>query len=463
MTASLKNDARGLRHATLVGMPAVDEQGQPVRLDEDGRRSRPMIRRPRRFYPFVPWENVLINGQARQAGLQNILVPESRIEHRSAPVGGSLARLAYPTVVAEEKKVNSNAKPDEAWGWLPPPLVGEGRKVQTAWLHDFLLDPYPIRPAVVLRMPKFNMSPAEATKLANYFAAVDGVDYPYDFDPRTSASHLAAADATHPDRLSDALKIITDNNFCIKCHLLGDFNPTGSERAKAPRLDQVYKRLRPNFALSWIGNPKRILPYTGMPVNVPFDKPVSQSLYKGDSDQQLNAMVDLLLNYDRYTDSKTPIKPLIKPAPPQAALDAPSGLQPRAATPRAAIPPAAVHPRRRDPDETNETGRRSGGDGRRDPRSPGTGRERLWQARAPPPGAAARRLGTDVGKRHRNRPAGNAGRLPRLVPWRRIAAGRARSTEVIMSRDFQTLFCKSLRPFLATAALIVLSTVGAGR
>ena len=36
---------------------------------------------------------------------------------------------------------------------------------------------------------------------------------------------------------------------------------------------------------------------------------------------------------------------------------------------------------------------------------------------APPPGAA-RRLGTDVGKRHRNRPAGNAGRFPRLVPWR---------------------------------------------
>ena len=30
-------------------------------------------------------------------------------------------------------------------------------------------------------------------------------------------------------------------------------------------------------------------------------------------------VVDLLLNYDRYTESKTPIKPLIKPAAPAAA------------------------------------------------------------------------------------------------------------------------------------------------
>ncbi len=36
--------------------------------------------------------------------------------------------LDYPTVVADEQKVNPNAKADEAWGWLPPPLVGEGKK-----------------------------------------------------------------------------------------------------------------------------------------------------------------------------------------------------------------------------------------------------------------------------------------------------------------------------------------------
>jgi cytochrome c551/c552 len=322
--ASLQTDARGLRHATLTGMPLVDEQGRPVRVDEDGAPIDAEDHDTKAFFPFVPWQSVLINGEARQAGLQNILVPESRIEKRYPPLGGFLARLAYPAVVATEKEANPNAKADEAWGWLPPPLAGEGRKVQTEWLHNFLLDPYPIRPAVVLRMPKFNMSPAEATALANYFAAVDGAEYPYDFDPRTRQAYLATQDSEHPNRLNDALKIVTDNNYCIKCHLIGDFNPTGSERAKAPRLDQVYKRLRPDFALPWIANPKRLLPYTGMPVNVPFDKPVSQSLYKGTSDQQLNAVVDLLLNYDEFAESKTSIKPLIKPVAPAAAENQPS-------------------------------------------------------------------------------------------------------------------------------------------
>jgi hypothetical protein len=317
--ASEATDPAGLRHATLVGMPAVNEKGEPLRLDEDGAPIDAEDKETKGFYSFTPWKDVVINGQVRPAGLQNILVPESRIEKRFPAFGGTLAQLAYPAVVAAEKAVNPNAKADEAWGWLPPPLVGEGKKVQTNWLHNFLLDPFPIRPAVVLRMPKFNMSPAEASKLVNYFAAMDNAQYPYDFDPRTRESYLASENAQHHDRLSDALKIVTDGNYCIKCHLIGDFNPAGSERAKAPRLDQVYKRLRPDFTLDWIANPKRLLPYTGMPVNIPHDKPVSQDLYKGTSEQQLNAVVDLLMNYDRYTESKTPIKQMVKPVAPAAA------------------------------------------------------------------------------------------------------------------------------------------------
>ena len=77
------------------------------------------------------------------------------------------------------------------------------------------------------------------------------------------------------------MKIVTDNNYCIKCHLLGDFTPAGGIRARRPNSDQVYKRIRPEFTLDWIANPKRILPYTGMPVNIPHDKPVSQSTLQG--------------------------------------------------------------------------------------------------------------------------------------------------------------------------------------
>jgi hypothetical protein len=54
-----------------------------------------------------------------------------------------------------------------------------------------------------------------------------------------------------------------------------------------------------------------------MQANIPLDKPVSESLYKGDSVQQLNALVDLLLNYNRFMESKTSIKPMIKVPEPE--------------------------------------------------------------------------------------------------------------------------------------------------
>lgn len=315
---SEKADSRGLYHAELTGMPVVSaETGEILMVDEDGAPIEAGDTTTPAFYQFTPWENVLLvskpeDGEARakfrQAGLQNLMVPKRDVVKQYPPQGGYLGRLIYTAVVKDEKAVNPNAKPEEAWGWLPPPLVGEGRKVQSNWLHDFLLDPYPIRPAVVLRMPKFNMSSQEAATLARYFAAADGIDTPFSTEQR-GEGQLSEHDVKE---FRNALKIVTDNNYCIKCHYVGDFSPAGSDRAKGPHLDQVYKRLRLSYLRNWIANPKRILPYTGMPVNIPFDKPVNQALFPGDSQQQLHGLVDLLGEYDRYTESQTPIKKLIK-------------------------------------------------------------------------------------------------------------------------------------------------------
>jgi hypothetical protein len=178
--------------------------------------------------------------------------------------GGDLARLLFPVVVSGNPIYNTDAKAEEAWGWLPPTLHGEGRKVQTDWLHRFLLDPHPIRPAAVLRMPKFNMSSQEAQTLANYFAAVDGAPYPYEFDERTRESSLDAMEKGRPNRLRDALNIVTEKTtYCVQCHFVGDYSPQGQDpKAFAPQLERVHERLRPDYVQNWIGNPKRILPYT---------------------------------------------------------------------------------------------------------------------------------------------------------------------------------------------------------
>jgi hypothetical protein len=219
----------------------------------------------------------------------------------------------YPAVVADELAINPNAKAGEAWGWLPPPLIGEGFKVQTKWLHDFLLDPYPVRPAVVLRMPKFNMTSADASALVDFFAARDNAPTPYEFDARTSSDYLTAAELAHPNRLADALRIVTNNSYCVQCHPLGDYMPSGSPRAQGPQLDRVAERMRSDYVLRWVGNPKRFLPYTGMPTNIEYDKPVPQTLFHGTSTQQLEAVVDLLMNWNRFAKAQFSVKPYVRP------------------------------------------------------------------------------------------------------------------------------------------------------
>ena len=117
--------------------------------------------------------------------------------------GGDLAKYLYPRVIAEEKKTNPAVVATEAWGWLPPPLHHEGEKVQTDWLHDFLMDPTPIRPAVVLRMPNFHMSSDEATQARRITSPPRATrSFPYEYNDRRRGGYLAAARSVASRRCS---------------------------------------------------------------------------------------------------------------------------------------------------------------------------------------------------------------------------------------------------------------------
>jgi len=319
VTRSMAVDRQGRRHARLAGMPILDPAtGKQQYVDEEGVAIEEGDTESVPHLPVMIWKNVLIDGEPRIVGTQNVQVPLDAIaagRHYEAQ-GGDLARLLFPTVIADEKKINPNVKADDAWGWLPPPLVGEGQKVQSGWLHRFLLNPQTIRPAAVLRMPKFNFQATEATSLVNYFAAVDGATFPYVYDSRLDESSLAAAERAHPGHLDGAMKIVTNGNYCVKCHLVGGYTPPGNPKALAPQLAEVHERLRPEYVHNWIANPKRYLPYTGMPVNIPFDKPVSQDLYKGSSLQQVAALTDLLMHFDAFAKQNLSLESYLRQSPP---------------------------------------------------------------------------------------------------------------------------------------------------
>jgi cytochrome c2 len=345
---SLAKDHRGMQRASLMGHPVFDEEtGETGWVDQD---RAPITEEELTeaeaeegtsipvFFRFTLWQNALLNGQPRLRGVDELLIPADRDKYGPAngnayPAwGGDLARYLFPRVIARAKETNPSVIGREAWGWLPPPLMDEGVKVQTDWLHGFLMDPYAIRPAAVMRMPNFHMSSTEAAKLVDFFAAYSGAKFPYEYKPQQRASYLTQLQQQRENPLGEAMNIVTDGNYCVKCHAVADFTPQGDPNTFGPNLADVYRRLRPDFARNWIANPARILPYTGMPVNIPYRPDdgeflggVAQNLYHGTSVEQLTGLVDLLMNFDAYARGNTSVTPLVQQAQPAAGQPAAGG------------------------------------------------------------------------------------------------------------------------------------------
>ena len=223
-------------------MPTLDMDGLPLVLDEDGLPldDAESYDRAGLEYPLELWQPAAVDGQVYEVGVLPLSLRADVLENVRAAQGGFLAKYLLPHVVEREQQNNPSAKGSEAWGWLPPPLLNEGRKVQTNWLHDFLLNPTVIRPAAVMRMPRYNLSPDEAAMLVRYFAMISDGEYPYEFRSRRQADYLTAAQQRYqaqlpvgPEpnsaevrtRLGDALRIVKDANYCIKCHRVGDYEP----------------------------------------------------------------------------------------------------------------------------------------------------------------------------------------------------------------------------------------------
>ncbi len=302
---SLKTDLRGRARSELVGMPQCDAQGRPEETEDD--EGNPA-------YAFLLWEPAAIAGKAWPPGAGGVLVPQKQLVQRRPPWGGDFARLLYPVVLNEARLAGSSASVLEAWGWVPPPLVHEGEAVQPAWLYDYLLAPYVIRPAVALRMPRYNLSAEETARLVDYFAARAGAAFPYASEWRSRQAQQEQPDPARWARHHQAMRLVTDRTtYCAKCHLVGDWGPGGQTvTVLAPNLQRVGRRLRPEYVRRWLANPRSVLPYTAMPVNFPLDKQMGQELLPGTSPQQLDAVLDLLLDYDGYLRSRVSIRAMVE-------------------------------------------------------------------------------------------------------------------------------------------------------
>lgn len=257
-------------------------------------------------YVVELWDTLNVAGKELFPTFKFIF-PATNLDQIEAPRGGGFAEYLVKKLV----KDGAAKEPSLAWQMSPPPLYKEGTKVQTPWLFNFLRNPGRLRHTTVLRMPKFNMSDDDAQALANYFAAVDGTEFPYQLIAEREPSYLNAKDAefhkAFPEKKQDYLQEswqMLNAPLCIKCHSVGGRQVTVSDPKtdiRGPNLDLATERLKPDWMQLWLFRPQWITPYTSMPSPLPPQQPGAQprypELFGGDGLRQTVGLRDALVNY----------------------------------------------------------------------------------------------------------------------------------------------------------------------
>ena len=323
-TIRLNPDAQGnvaySFHGLAVARPGPDDDD----LDPDEREYSYNLWEPLTFNWMGPDENGKPAMQTRTVlPSARMLVPEPNLVSETPARGGRFARWLVSDILDRSSDPNR----DLAWQASPPPLIAEGIKVQTPWLYRFLKNPGQLRHTTVLRMPRFNLDDDEARALANYFAAAEKAEYPYQRVPQRQPAYLADRDdefngADH-DYLSESWRLF-NAPLCIKCHSLGgrQFTPGDPKKdIRGPNLDLARDRLQPDWVQVWLSNPKWVTPYTSMPQPFAKNQKLFPEHFDGDGLKQTTAVRDALMNYNRLMERDGTYVPP-KPPPKPAAADA---------------------------------------------------------------------------------------------------------------------------------------------
>jgi len=139
-------------------------------------------------------------------------------------------------------------------GDMAPDLSYEGSAVQRAWLQEFMSNPNTLRPALIRRMPKFNLSSAEIRTISDYLLSAyqaPGFDAQA-FDPRALNSEDAAR----------GKQLFYSKYNCQSCHIADYKTDKGYV---GPALAGVGLRLTPVWTYKWLKNPNALRPGTLMP------------------------------------------------------------------------------------------------------------------------------------------------------------------------------------------------------
>ena len=130
-------------------------------------------------------------------------------------------------------------------GDMAPDLTWEGSSVQRRWLVSFMKNPNTLRPALIRRMPRFNVTDAEAETIADYIMTVYQTPA-FDRDALDQAK-FSAAD------VELGRQLFYSKYACQACHII---DPQNDKGYIGPTLTQVGARLNAAWIFHWLKDPQ---------------------------------------------------------------------------------------------------------------------------------------------------------------------------------------------------------------
>jgi mono/diheme cytochrome c family protein len=136
-------------------------------------------------------------------------------------------------------------------GDMAPDLSWEGSSVQRQWLVEFLKNPNTLRPALIRRMPRFNLAANEINELTDYIMTVYQTPS-FDRDSMPASGYL-------PAQVEQGRQLFYSKYACQSCHIVDTKTDKGYI---GPTLTHVGSRLNAAWIYHWLKDPQGLRPGT---------------------------------------------------------------------------------------------------------------------------------------------------------------------------------------------------------
>ncbi|MBU2445998.1 MAG: c-type cytochrome [Bacteroidetes bacterium] len=140
---------------------------------------------------------------------------------------------------------------------LAPDLSYQGSRTNAAWLKKFLSNPTTLRPTLVERMPKFNLTDKEIDIIINYMRTTL-------VNEKVPSEFLSGEKFSKPE-IEQGRKLYHEKYRCQSCHQINYEGGTMGPELVSTDMN-IRERRTAGWILQWIKNPKALDPATLEPV-----------------------------------------------------------------------------------------------------------------------------------------------------------------------------------------------------